>query len=136
MADERAQIRAIIEGLEDLTERTIIKLTLDIIANLVDVNPVDTGWSRANWVPSIGSPTDDPVGMRGAAGVAEAASAQAAGRAAVLGYKLPRGRVFISNHVPYIQDLNDGSSQQAPAGFVQAAVRRAVRENSRRGAVL
>ena len=136
MADEKAQIRTILERLEDLTERTVIKLTLDVTSNLVDVTPVDTGWARANWVPSIGSPGDAPVGSRGSDGASEAAAAQAAGRTAVLGYKLQRGRVFISNHVPYIQSLNDGSSQQAPAGFVQSAVRRAVRENSRRGAVV
>lgn len=30
--------------------------------------------------------------------------------------------VFIENHVPYINKLNAGSSQQAPAGFVEKAL--------------
>ena len=33
---------------------------------------------------------------------------------------------FVSNGVPYIGKLDQGSSQQAPAGFVRAAVVKAV----------
>jgi hypothetical protein len=36
------------------------------------------------------------------------------------------GEVHVSNAVPYVQSLNDGHSQQAPAGFVQAAIAKAV----------
>lgn len=132
MASER--VRVVVTALEGAVERIIRKLTLDIVANLVRApseggTPVDTGWARANWVPRIGEP------FRGTAGTREQAEAgsvslaeQGAGIASVASsYKLEKGRVYISNNVPYILPLNEGSSQQAPAGFVQAAVTKAVR---------
>ena len=39
-------------------------------------------------------------------------------------------QILISNNLPYINALNDGSSKQAPAGFVDSALskgKRAVR---------
>ncbi len=45
--------------------------------------------------------------------------------AEILAGKYRGGRLFLSNNVPYISRLNDGSSGQAPAGFVQAAIARA-----------
>ena len=41
-------------------------------------------------------------------------------------YTLDQGSVFVSNNVPYILKLNDGHSQQAPAGFIQTAIHKAV----------
>ena len=72
--------------------------------------PVDIGWARNNWIPSLGKPTDTPVGSRDP-GVGAAAAAQAKGTAEVLGYDVRR----------------DGHSRQAPRGFVQRAIRKAVR---------
>jgi len=134
-----ARVRVVVTDLERFVGRIIQKIALDIVANLVASppeggTPVDTGWARANWVPRIGEP------FRGTAGTREQAeqgnvsnSEQGAGIASVLGYTLARGRVFISNNVPYIGRLNAGSSRQAPAGFVEAAITKAVREDLARG---
>lgn len=129
-----ARVRVVVTALEQFVGRIIQKIALDIVANLVASppeggTPVDTGWARANWVPRIGEP------FRGTAGTREnvSQSEQGSGIAAVLGYTLVRGRVYISNNVPYIGRLNDGSSQQAPAGFVEAAITKAVREDLARG---
>ena len=35
--------------------------------------------------------------------------------------------IYITNRVPYIEDLNDGSSRQAPARFVELAAGRVQR---------
>jgi hypothetical protein len=133
------RVRVVVTSLEQFVERIIRKLALDIVANLVRApseggTPVDTGWARANWVPRIGEP------FRGTAGTREQAEAgnvsgaeQGAGQASLLGYRLERGRVYISNNVPYIGRLNDGYSRQAPRGFVQAAVAKAVRVDLARG---
>ena len=129
-AKDRAQIRAIVRSLERLTGRVVTKITLDVTANLIEETPVDTGWARANWVPAIGAPViKDLTGAE--RNVAAANGEQAAGQAKVLGYRLDRGRVFISNNVPYIMRLNDGHSRQAPAGFVQRSIRKAVTKDIR-----
>ena len=55
------------------------------------------------------------------------ASAQrAAGVTQVLSYQLGQGSIYITNNVPYIDRLNNGWSQQSPAGFVDKAVQVAV----------
>ena len=126
----RKQVRAIVRDLERFTERLIVKITLDVTANLVETTPVDTGWARANWVPSVGKrsrrPAESFSGRTPSAFVQAAAAKQTAGTAQALSYKLERGRVFVTNNVKYINRLNDGYSRQAPAGFVQRAIRKAV----------
>lgn len=133
MADN--QVVAIVKALDQFAERIVTKITLDITANLIEQTPIDTGWARANWVPSIGqdrivslqnivnpSPTD----------VAGAKASQSEGIASVAtGFKLADKAVFISNNVPYIVRLNEGSSKQAPAGFVTSAIQKAVTKDIR-----
>ncbi len=128
MADR--QVRAIVRGLDRLTERVVTKLTLDVTANLIETTPVDTGWARANWLPSIGQPTikDLPRTKPGdSQAVAGAVAEQNGATARLLAYTLKEGRVFVTNNVPYILSLNDGTSKKAPPGFVQQAIARAVK---------
>lgn len=126
------QIRAIVRDIGRVTEHVVRKVTLDVTANLVATTPVDTGWARANWVPAIGAPAetgleditptpDDAARARG--------QQQRALAGVATGYKTSQGRVFVSNNVPYIGELNDGKSTQAPAGFVQQAIYKAVTED-------
>lgn len=130
MADP--QIEQIVRDLVGVTERVIKKITLDLTANLIDTTPVDTGWARANWVPRIGetfiddAPPDTEDDQL-AALPGRQAEQQAGVAAVAASYTLGQGPVFVSNNVPYIQVLNDGHSQQAPAGFVEAAIEKAVR---------
>ena len=116
-------------SLSQFVNRLMKKITLDIAANLVRApgeggTPVDTGWARSNWIPNIGTPVTSPVGSKEAV----SSAAQTRGLGAVLTYKFSSGQpLFVSNNVPYILVLNEGSSKQAPAGFVQAAIAEAVR---------
>ena len=130
MAAEPGSIRFVVGVLERFTEKHVKIITLDATANLIEDTPRDTGWARNNWVPSIGSPSrrEGDVLDPDEGDVAEARRDSERGQAAVAtGYTLKRGKVFISNNVPYITRLNDGHSRQAPSGFVQAAIARAVR---------
>jgi len=118
-------------SLAQFTEKHIKILTLEVTANLIEDTPRDTGWARSNWIPSIGQSTEtiagSPDNITPAAqqrGLAEVAST----------YKLSRGAVFVTNNVPYILPLNDGHSKQAPAGFVQLSILRAVRSTFGRAA--
>ena len=126
------QIRIVVNGLESDAEQAIRKLTFDVVANLVRApteggTPVDTGWARANWFANIGAgvPGSSPNPGEGT-GVAGAVAEREARLGGIVGYKLASGPVFISNNVPYILRLNEGSSKQAPAGFVQRAIQLAV----------
>ena len=112
--------------IERFVERLMTKITLDIIANLVETTPVDTGWARANWIPELGL-TDVPPAPRAEDQlVGSAKGAQSAAASSVIsGYTFP-GIIQVGNGVPYIGALNDGHSQQAPAGFVQRAINKAL----------
>ncbi len=127
MADP--QIRVIVRALDRFTARAVTRLTLDVTANLTETTPVDTGWARANWVPSMGQPVlkdlprDRPDDSQAVAG---ATAEQGRATAELLAYTLERGKVFVTNNVPYITELNDGTSRKAPAGFVQQAIAKAV----------
>lgn len=119
------RVRAVVGDLKKFTERKIKELTLAITANLIEDTPLDTGWARNNWVPRIGAPPEGVAGSRDSvSGVA-----QSLGQASVAsGYKVEAGPVFISNNVPYISALNDGHSKQAPAGYIQRAIAKGVKE--------
>lgn len=123
------QLRQVIGALDSFTEQTIRELTLEATANLIEDTPVDIGWARNNWIPSIGvSREENLTKIKPNAALASAARAtQQQGITEVaLRYRLMLGAVFITNNVPYILPLNDGSSTQAPKGFVQIAIRKAI----------
>lgn len=91
---------------------------------LVYATPVDTSRARVNWQAAIASvpsgvlfpyPDKPPSPDYGGA----TATSQIIGTA-----KLYAGGSYIAiaNNTPYIQKLNQGSSAQAPAAFVQQAV--------------
>lgn len=127
------RVQTVVKSLTTFTEKTVVKLTLEAHANLVRApseggTPVDTGWARANWVPEIGKRFEGTAGNRGSAeqGIIDQAPAQKGIAEVALRYRLKDGPVFVSNNVPYIESLNDGSSKQAPSGFVQSALLEAI----------
>lgn len=114
--------------LGDAIEKVVTELSLEITAELIERTPVDTGWARANWVPAIGNrPSDakDPGSRESRASGAPGRGAEQQAAVAALatgGYSLEKGQVFISNGVPYIVFLDQGSSAQAPKGFVKESI--------------
>lgn len=131
MAD--AQIDAIISALDGFTSKVTQKVTLDVTANLIETTPRDTSWAASNWIPAIGQPISGPGGSPDratrAALVPSAEAKQGSAIASITGYQIAQGSVFISNNVGYIEDLNSGSSKQAPAAFVQGAIDKAVTQD-------
>ncbi len=124
-ASERSQVRVIVKSLTGLAAKAVRVITLDVTANLIEDTPVDTGWAQSNWVPEIGSFFDGTVGTRDNV---ETGTQQAGAVFVAATYTLDKGFISISNNVPYIVNLNEGSSKRVPAGFVQAAILRAVQE--------
>jgi len=92
---------------------------LTVYSDLVNTTPVDTGRAKSNWIPSIGSPvyTTRPA--------TDSLSVILQAQAVFEPDGLPEFPVlYIANSLDYIASLNMGSSQQAPAGFVEMAVNR------------
>lgn len=97
-----------------------------ILADLVRSTPADTSQAISNWQIGVGSKPSDKVapyfkGEKGSTALQSGTAALAAGRE-VLRTKRPGQTMFISNVLPYIHRLNEGSSKQAPAGFVERAI--------------
>jgi len=101
---------------------TVKRVAFAVHGELVMQNPVATGWSRANWIVSIGAPHEGVSGARENVSTLE----QSLGIGRLLVYDVKKGDVWISNNVPYIQALNEGHSPQAPEGWVEESIRRGV----------
>ena len=84
--------------------------------------PVDTGRAKGNWIVAVGAPNLSPKAVGGPQ-AANAALEQA--RAAISGWKLGHGTIYITNNLAYIVPLDNGWSAQAPAGMSQFAVQAA-----------
>jgi len=113
----RMRLRA--NRLEGQVGNVVKRAAIAIDQTLVTSTPVDTGRARSNWIVSLGTPSGETVGPT---------SEQAAlSRAQQEIERRVRGQaIHITNNLPYIGRLNEGSSAQAPAGFVQAAVQQGV----------
>lgn len=106
-----------------------VMVATTLVEELTEITPVDTSNAISNWQVRIGAPVTTErapyySGHKGStAGMSEDATVIAA--KITLKRKKPGQLLYISNNAPYIQDLNDGSSKQAPPGFVEGAVENA-----------
>lgn len=112
------------------SDRLVRDVTLAVVEELVSRTPVLTGRARSNWrtllysadnilfwppsdIPGEGMPVTPEEGAQRALDEAqETCSAYTGGRRSIR----------IVNNVPYIVELNKGSSSQAPKMFVEMAV--------------
>lgn len=106
-------------------KRGLKQTVLAIDQVLVVSTPVDTGRARSNWIVGLGPSTrmiDAYVpGEGGGTGGANAAAALQQAKDFLSANDV--SVIYISNNLGYIQYLNEGTSAQAPAGFIEAAVR-------------
>lgn len=104
-------------------DKTVRKAALAADQAVVMGTPVDTGRARANWIAALNSASSETREAKDRSG--GFAIEQAAGTIGM--YDGERDvEIHITNNLPYIQPLNDGSSVQAPAGFVRAAIRQGI----------
>lgn len=95
--------------------------TLDFFSGTIKDTPVDTGRARGGWTVGVGvEPAESPerLDKEGAAASAEAMA------------KTPKGagqEVFMMNNLPYILELENGSSKKAPNGMVRINLARVQR---------
>jgi len=125
---------------EGLVEKAVRSLALRAYQALLAASPVDTGFFRAGWTASVGAPdragpelpatpSDRDTTVAQASGLLATRQGQAAAVAG--GYKVGQGPAFIVNNVRYGVYLNEGSSAQAPARFVELAILEAVAATKR-----
>lgn len=110
------------EGVDVRVRRAAI--AADQVAILA--TPIDTGRARGNWRVGIGG---RPTGYSDEDRDASAAMAQ--GSSSIATWKSGEGAIYITNNVPYIVRLDEGSSAQAPNGMSAAAVQAARAELSK-----
>lgn len=104
----------------------VIRAAIRIFDDLATVTPVDTSKAVSNWQVSINIPVGTEVnahisGERGST-YSESLQITLERGLPIIQGKQPGEVLYISNLVDYIEDLNNGSSRQAPANFVERAV--------------
>lgn len=99
-------------------DEAVQHVVAEVGARLVERTPVDEGTARANWKAELGSYSTsttkdkDPSGTSTPAEIAAVAEGVKAGDV-----------VFVTNSLPYIGQLEHGSSKQAPRGMVSVTAR-------------
>lgn len=123
-----ANVHRVIAAVKRKTGSAVVRVTTAIHARLQEANPVDTGFSAANWPVSIGAPDRRVLGSP--EGVDRAAAAASLAEAAQA-YRVEMGSAFISNNTEYIGYLNEGSSDQAAALWIERAIADGLRDAAR-----
>jgi len=105
------------------------KIALEALKSLVEMTPVDLGRARGNWQLTIGSPAEgevyggSPEGTDRGTAIAEANSVLSSQFANANNVRWNQW-IWITNNVPYITKLNNGSSTQAPNGMMEVTLAR------------
>lgn len=90
------------------------KVALDLDSRIVLATPVDTGLARGGWLPTVNTPSgEENTDSFDLTGVSTVGKVVAVVASAKLG-----DVIWLSNSVPYINDLEKGTSRQAPVGMV------------------
>lgn len=120
------RLRLVINNLKTERERIVKVAARTILETLVNNTPVDTSKALSNWQASIGAPIDSTrnaiaEGKAGSTRSTSAAVAFALGEISI--NKFTVGSVIhITNNLPYIEGLNNGTISTQPGAFVEKAI--------------
>lgn len=110
------------DAMDNFINQETRKTALKFIQNVVPATPVDKGQARANWQVSISTPKTTILKATDKSGSATITQAFGVIQGARdVDYPV----IWAVNLMPYIGVLNEGSSAQAPAKFVETALKRA-----------
>lgn len=113
LEDLEKNIRAWAKLIPQNASNIVAKAAIAGLQAVVVSNPVDTGRSRGNYFININAATTNFIESRRESvgpGIAVANTIQ------------PDDELHLNNNTSYINKLNNGSSAQAPAGFIEDAV--------------
>lgn len=111
---------------ETVASDAAVSAATAVLGDLAFKTPVDTSQALSSWIVTLDSPSSivGKAHYPGEYGSTQKASAQETlriGKMTLL-QKKPGQVIYITNNQPYIVRLNEGWSQQQPAGFVERAV--------------
>lgn len=105
-------------------------VALELFSGVIRDTPVDTGRARGNWQTNTGAPIKSILERDDESGEAARKDAER-----VVGQSSLKDTLYLSNNLPYIEPLENGSSTQAPEGMVKrnfARIRRIIQKKIRR----
>jgi hypothetical protein len=105
------------------SDRIVRAVTLSLFNGIIRDTPVDTGRARGNWQTTVGAPASGEIDRLGASASISEVEA-----------KTPPGagqETYLSNDLPYIVQLEEGTSKQAPEGMVKRNMDRIERNLAR-----
>lgn len=109
-------------------DRVVRRAFLSIDTAVVLATPVDKGTARSNWLPGFNAPVSGQreafvPGEGGSTAAQNSEAAMDAAKKVADAYDGDEHRsLHLTNNLPYIGELNRGTSTQAPRLFVETAV--------------
>jgi hypothetical protein len=129
-------LRGLSRHLTGYVEKSSATLAVTTTRELRQATPKDTRWSSVNWEPSVGRSSVpgvlDSVSVARELKLALVPSELVQQEAAMSaltrfgGYRLGQGKIYVTNHVHYIQKLADGYSLQASSGWIPRTIHEAI----------
>ena len=99
------------------SDTAVRMIALRMFSRIILKSPVLSGRFRGNWQLAIGSVPEGTLELDDKTGTATIAK----GAATALGFNAGE-TIFFANNLPYARRLEEGYSQQAPAGMVALTV--------------
>lgn len=123
LLDLSKRMNKLADQLPAITNDIAKELTKELALSLISITPVDVSTALSNWQVGIDSPVSSFIEAHtpGVGGSTQATSAVEAWQLAKIAADKgkPGQSYWLSNNTPYIIDLNNGSSRQAPSMFIQ-----------------
>lgn len=106
-------------AITDIATEEVKNAGVALVRKLATTTPKDTTSAARSWLIGKGAARSDKIDTDVVVGFLDAA-VEAAKRD-VEGYQFPQ-TLHVTNNQPYIDKLNNGSSQQHPGKFVEVAI--------------
>ena len=120
------QLKKFNKDAAEAADRTVRAIKFELFNSIIFDTPVDTGRARGNWQTKTGAPPTGLVDRRyGPKAAKEAESNLGHGDCTT----------YMTNNLPYIEQLENGSSGKSPEGMVRkniARIEQIVRKSARR----
>ena len=126
LKDLSKRCRQLSKDIPNQVNELAIKVALTVTFDLIETTPVDTSKALSSWKATRIAPFPAEVdayfpGFFGYTAMSSQRAAKADAEKNIKNKK-PGETIFIVNNADYITDLNNGTSRQAPSGFVQMSV--------------
>ena len=112
-------------NVKDKSKQHVRDISSEVLRDIVNGTPVDTGHAVANWHVNLGAPDGKEINDIDPG----RSSTISAGENIIRNCDPHSQVIFIENNLKYISSLEDGHSAQAPSGMVEIAIMNARNRN-------